>query len=222
MPKKDENKKKRKAPKKNKDKNRPKRSMSSFMFFANNKRPDVKKEFPDMKITDMGKKLGIMWKELDADGKKKYEEMAQQDQKRYAEQMKTYVPPPADSSDSDSDSDSDNKKSKKKRKTKKEKDPNKPKRSMSSYMFYANAKRPEVKEANPGIKATDVVKKISELWKTATESDKKIFEEMASKDKERYQAAMANYKPPAEKKKKKKKESSSSSSSSDSESSETD
>ena len=34
---------------------------------------------------------------------------------------------------------------------KKGKDPNAPKRPMSAYMLFANAKRAEIKAANPGI-----------------------------------------------------------------------
>jgi len=58
-------KRKNKKGKKKKDPNKPKRSMSSFMFFANAKRPEVRAAHPDMKITDVGKKLGELWKAFD-------------------------------------------------------------------------------------------------------------------------------------------------------------
>lgn len=65
--------------------------------------------------------------------------------------MEGYQPPEESSSSSDSDSsDSDNDKKKRKKKKKKVKaDPNKPKRPMSSYMFYTLAKRPDLKTEMP-------------------------------------------------------------------------
>lgn len=61
---------KKKLKRKKKDPLRPKRAMSSFMFFANAKRQEVRSANPELKITDVGKKLGEMWKELSDDEKK--------------------------------------------------------------------------------------------------------------------------------------------------------
>ena len=61
---------KRKKSTKKKDPKKPKRAMSSFMFFANDKRKEVLQAEPSLKITDVGRKLGVLWKELSADDKK--------------------------------------------------------------------------------------------------------------------------------------------------------
>jgi len=175
-----------------KDPNKPKRACSSFMFFANEKRPDLRKEFPTYKITEIGKKLGEMWKALTPDEKKKFDEIAQKDQERYQKAMEGYQPP-----SSSSESESEDEPKKKKRKKKAKKDPSKPKRSMSSFMFFANAKRPQVREKYPNSKITDIGKRLSELWKEIDPDEKKKYEEMAARDKERYAKAMKDYKPPA-------------------------
>lgn len=60
----------RKRRKKAKDPNRPKRALSSFMFFATEKRSEVTKEFPDLKVTEVGKKLADKWRALSAEEKK--------------------------------------------------------------------------------------------------------------------------------------------------------
>jgi hypothetical protein len=66
---------------------------------------------------------------------------------------------------------------------------------MNAYMFFAQANRDKVKgELGDGAKPTQVTKKLGELWKAASEKDKKPFEEQAAKDKERYEKAMADYK----------------------------
>jgi hypothetical protein len=62
----------------------------------------------------------------------------------------------------------------KSKKGKKKKDPNKPKRAMSSFMFFANAKRPEVRSAHPDLKITEVGKKLGEMWKQLEDTEKKV------------------------------------------------
>jgi structure-specific recognition protein 1 len=59
-----------KKTKKEKDPDAPKRNKSAYMFFGNAKRADVKKKFPDLKMTDVSKKIAELWKAIDADDKK--------------------------------------------------------------------------------------------------------------------------------------------------------
>jgi len=135
--------------------------------------------------------------------KKKYEDLAAKDSARYREEKEKYKPPEPDSDDSEEEP--------KKKRKKKEKDPNAPKRAMSSYMFFTQDKRAEVlgelQKSRPGAKIMvgDVAKKLGEMWKTVTTSDKKKYEDLAAKDKERYIKAKAEYgsgKAPAKKKSK--------------------
>jgi len=67
--------------KKNKD--GPKRNKSAYLFFCQDKRADVKKEHPDLKMTEVSKKLAILWKDIGEADKKKYNKMAEEDKKRY-------------------------------------------------------------------------------------------------------------------------------------------
>lgn len=76
---------------------------------------------------------------------------------------------------------------------KKKKDPNEPKRGMSAFMFFANAKRASVKEDNPGIAFGEVGKKLGEMWKALDGDGRKTFEEQAAKDKARYEKDIAAY-----------------------------
>lgn len=184
---------KKRSKKKKKDPSKPKRAMSSFMFFANEHRPVVRKEHPDLKITDVGKKLGEMWKALDDDKKKKYIEMANKDKDRYKGSMEKYQPP-----ESSSESDSDDSRKKKRKKKKKSKDPNKPKRSMSSFMFFANENRSSVRKEHPDLKITEVGKKLADMWKELSKEEKQKYLDMADKDKDRYKKAMDGYKPGTE------------------------
>jgi hypothetical protein len=96
--------------------------------------------------------------------------MALKAKEEYDEKMKSYVAPESNSDESSSSDDEP----KRKRKKKKEKDPNKPKRGMSSFMYFAQAKRPEVKQKHPDLKVPEVGKKLSEMWKELTPEEKEV------------------------------------------------
>ncbi|CAK0784212.1 hypothetical protein CVIRNUC_007416 [Coccomyxa viridis] len=81
-----------------------------------------------------------------------------------------------------------------KKETKKaKKDPNAPKRGLSAFMYFSNAKRDEVKKENPDLAFGEVGKRLGELWKEVTPTEKSKFEEMAKKDKARYEKEKAAY-----------------------------
>jgi len=65
------------------DPNAPKRSLSAYMFFANEQRDIVRSENPGIQFGEIGKLLGEKWKALDAEGKAPYESKAEEDKKRY-------------------------------------------------------------------------------------------------------------------------------------------
>ena len=107
----------------------------------------------------------------------------------------------------------------KEKKEKKVKDPNAPKGPLGSYMLFSADQRPQIKKDFPDLKITEVAKKMGELWKAVDEKvregsmndapaltipltlhlssssqTKKKYEDLAAKDKERYQKEMAKYK----------------------------
>lgn len=82
---------KKKASRKKKDPDAPKRSLSAYMFFANENRDIVRAEHPGISFGQVGKLLGEKWKELDADAKSPYEKKAEEDKKRYEKQKQEYA-----------------------------------------------------------------------------------------------------------------------------------
>lgn len=78
---------------------------------------------------------------------------------------------------------------------KKVKDVNKPKRSTSAYFYYLAHCREEANKAGRSIsKIAEFTKECSAKWREMGETKKKPFEEMAAKDKARYDQQMAAYK----------------------------
>jgi hypothetical protein len=83
-----ETKKRKRKPKK--DPRAPKRNKSAYMCFMATARGKVVAENPEAKQTEIMKLAAGQWRELDEEGKKKYEEMAAKDKERYASELIAY------------------------------------------------------------------------------------------------------------------------------------
>lgn len=79
-----------KKPRKVKDKNEPKKNVTSFVFFGNDMRAKVRSENPGMSMTEVTKELGRRWKELPEEERKQYEQLAKADKERYMTEMDIY------------------------------------------------------------------------------------------------------------------------------------
>jgi len=71
------------------------------------------------------------------------------------------------------------------------KDPNAPKKARSSFIYYCQEHREKVQKSNPGISPKEVSRKLGVMWKALSDSEKKKFETLALKDRERYESDMA-------------------------------
>ena len=85
-------------------------------------------------------------------------------------------------------------KPKKGRKEKKVRDPNKPKKNMTAYLYYTQDRRSACKAENPELGPRDIVKKMGVEWNSMEESAKAPYVEKGNRSKERYDAAMRDYK----------------------------
>ena len=61
-------------------------------------------------------------------------------------------------------------------------------------MIFSAEMRAKVKEENPDFSITDVAKELGVRWKSVTGDEKVKYEELAKKDKERYEREMEEYK----------------------------
>lgn len=73
-----------------KDPDAPKRASGAYVFFTNETRSKVTEDYPGIKFVDMGKELGERWRALTPDGKKKFEELALDDKRRFQVEMQQY------------------------------------------------------------------------------------------------------------------------------------
>lgn len=79
------------------------------------------------------------------------------------------------------------------KKKKVEKDPNAPKKPLTSYIIFCTEKRKSIVDKDPKMPPKDVSRKLAELWKALSESEKTVYSKKAEAEKERYQNEMKNY-----------------------------
>lgn len=70
------------------------------------------------------------------------------------------------------------------------KDPNAPRRPMSAFLAFSQARRSEVKNKNPTLKNTDVSRLLGSIWRTAPLSEKTRFREAEKLEREKYNEKM--------------------------------
>jgi HMG (high mobility group) box len=124
--------------------------------------------------------LAREFKELPEKEARKWAKKAEGDKGRYQDEMKDYVPT------EDPDGGKKGKKAKK--------DPHAPKRNMSAYFLYSIDARPTVKDENPDASFGDIARLISAKFKNLSDKERKIWDDKAVADKERYNAEMEEYK----------------------------
>jgi len=201
-------------PRRKRDEGKPKRGLTAYMLFCQDKRQDLKSQGSDVGFAQTGKLLGEAWKALPEDEKQKYNEAAAKDKIRAQKEMAEYkVEHPEDSDD--------DKKKKKKQpaKKKRKKDPNAPKKPSSAFFMFSKKNRAQIKTDNPAATFGELGKLVGAAWGALDAEGKKEYQELAEEDKKRYEKENAAYLEKAKTTKKKKsssEDSSSDSSSSDS------
>ena len=194
-----------KKTKKIKDPNEPKRIRSSFIYYCQDNRSTVVEEFKqsgeDFKQTEVMVRLGQKWKLLEDDEKTEYIEQASNDRERRTREMESYTRPSDEELEQFIKAPKGEKapkgvKAPKSKKAKVEKDPLAPKRARSSYIFYCLEKREEAKtiveqemiSSGEEKKRTsnNVMKKLGEMWKLTTTTEREEFNYKALVDKDRY------------------------------------
>ena len=174
--------------KKLKDENAPKRPKSGYMFFAEKKRPEIKDAQPELKMIEISKVIGERWKDSTPSTKEKYNNKSEKDKQRYKLEMESYERP----TDEVLLTQKINQKKKRgkpssgEKKKRSKKPEGAPTRGKSAYLFFCQANRPEVKEANPSFKATELMAELGRMWKELPDEEKVEFEEQAAEAKEKY------------------------------------
>jgi structure-specific recognition protein 1 len=69
---------------------KPKRPKTAFMIFAFENRAWIKQQNPGLRIIDLAKLMGTMWKEMSGEEKQPYTAKADLERERYNREMELY------------------------------------------------------------------------------------------------------------------------------------
>jgi len=168
---------------------KPKGRTTAYAFFVQTCRDEHKKLHPDenVQFTEFSRQCSERWKTMSEKEKGKFHEMADEDKERHAKEMENYTPPPGETK---------GRRARRPRGMKKVKDPNKPKRALSAFFYYANEERPKVRASNPDFSVGEVAKELGRQWNELSATEKAPFEKSAADDRARYDEAMKSYKAP--------------------------
>lgn len=170
------------------DPHAPKRNMSAYLLYQNAMRDQFKAQNPGMTFGQLAKYTSHMYKNLTPEEKATWEARAVQDKMRFEHEMASYIPPPG--YDAQGNLIEEYRISKK---VKKVKDPAAPKRARGSFVFFTNVERPKIMQEFPGIKFVEMGTVLGERWRALSPMEKKIYEDMAAKDKIRFNKEMEKY-----------------------------
>lgn len=159
---------------KTKDPNEPKKNKSSYMFFCVDCREEIKTENLGLDNKGIIAEIGSRWKSLketNPDKVKYYEDLAEQDKKRYQDEKGSYVKP-----ESTEEVTSKKTKASKKKETTESKDstPKEPKK-LNAYINFCTKNRETYKSSNPGALPKEITKKLSEGWRALSDSEKESY-----------------------------------------------
>ncbi|XP_003372975.1 high mobility group protein 1.2 [Trichinella spiralis] len=151
---------------------KPRGKTSPYGFFVKMCYEEHKKKYPseNVQVTEISKKCSEKWKTMTQQEKQRFYELAQKDRERYQAEVAAFGGEDA----------------LRKRKRNK-KDPNAPKRALSAFFFFSHAERPEVQKSHPDWKVGQLAQELGRMWKALNDEQKRKYEEMAIKDKARYE-----------------------------------
>ncbi|CAM6119616.1 unnamed protein product [Calypogeia fissa] len=207
-----------KKKKKEKDPRKPKQPASAFFVFSNERRPNMLAE--NLRIPEIGKRLGEEWRALDENSREKYEKIAAEDKARYAAELESYKLKKADELEAAEEQSKEQtlihkaqgmqllkqreqidqaKKTIKEEKLKKKRmkaeavDPNKPKKPLTSYILFVMDNRKAIQQEKPNSTFAEVTATLAVRWQELPEAEKQVWADKAAAGRESYKAAMEDY-----------------------------
>lgn len=168
----------RKAP------NAPKRFKSSYICFFMAKQPEIKEELGQhASVSAISKRSAELWKDLPAEERAHWDDVAAKDKQRYMMEKSTYTGPwqvPWKRA---------------------KRDPSAPKRPMSAFLLFTQGRRAEIKKKYPDMKNTEVSRVLGDMWHNLSDQERAPFQEEEKKNRAEYLVAVENWRKENEAKK---------------------
>ncbi|XP_073118480.1 high mobility group B protein 13-like [Henckelia pumila] len=206
----------KKKSKKERDPLKPKKPLSAYFIFANERRKALLKV--NKNVLDVARITGEEWKNMNEKQRGPYEQMALKNKEQYTQEMELYKQKKEEESENlrkeedelmklqkqeamqllKKKEKTENLIKKSKAKCQKEKgeknvDPNKPKKPASSFLLFRNEAMKRLAEERPGINNSTLSALISVKWKDMSEDEKKVWNNKAGEAMEVYKKEIEEY-----------------------------
>ena len=137
----------------------------------NERRGKFREENPEMKMGQITQALTEVWKKLNDQERKKYEDMNVADKARYEKELEEAGGKPSKAAQKKAEKDGSGA----------------PKKPLSAYFLFLNDNRQKIRDANPDLSMCEQTKLMGAKYRELNEKDKAHYDSLAKRDKERYE-----------------------------------
>ncbi|XP_077249601.1 high mobility group B protein 13-like [Tasmannia lanceolata] len=201
---------------KERDPLKPKKALSAFFLFTNERRAAILAE--NKNVLEAAKITGEEWKNMSEEKRAPYEEIAKKQKEEYLREMDVYKQKKDEEAATLQRNEEEIKKvqkqealqllkkkekteniikktkeKKKKQKEDKKVDANKPRKPASSFIFFSKETRKELLQERPGISNSTLRALVSVKWKELSEAEKQIWSDKAAEAMVAYKKELEEY-----------------------------
>ncbi|KAL4158495.1 hypothetical protein PRNP1_004271 [Phytophthora ramorum] len=157
---------------------------NAYLHFSSARREQLAEVNPAWSVQQVSAELGRQWKSLAAVERKPWVELAQFDKARYHTEAHQHMRQQTDEQPE-----------RPHLPTKRKKRPNEPRQPDTAYICFWKSRRPEVIAENPLLAAPSVSREVGRQWRALPDHERRVWEDMAAKDKLRFQDEIARFQP---------------------------
>ncbi|KAK5641810.1 hypothetical protein RI129_010357 [Pyrocoelia pectoralis] len=171
----------------------PKKPLTTYFQYLVENRSILQKQHPELKQTDVVKKIASNWRNMDIKLKEKYEEIYRKESTAYEEEHSKYLSSLTDEQLKALKKVNADKRVKRNKRVVRKlwRDTSKPKRPLTNFGYFIQEKR-ELPE-NKGQKLADLLNKYKEAWNKLSDDGKEKYTQMFKHDQERYHAEIKKW-----------------------------
>lgn len=169
----------------------PKRPLTGYMRFAQEQRPQVTRQYPDVKAIEIVKKIAEQWRVLTPDQKRPFEQAALADRNMYKMAMQRYQAQLTPEQSAALVEEKRQKRAKRKaiRKKRELNTLGKPKRPRNGFNIFMSEHFEEAR----GVTMPSKLKTLMDDWRNLHASQKQVYMQLAEDDKVRYKNEMKTW-----------------------------
>ncbi|XP_058127808.1 high mobility group protein DSP1-like [Anopheles coustani] len=165
---------------------KPRGRLTAYAFFLQACREEQVQQGQIIRFSEFARKCARQWNMLPDIEKEQFYVKAQQDKERYTQEYNQYIEEMQNSQPSKA-------MTMRRKKQKRTKDPNEPKRALTAFFYYCFDERKTAKELNPQLSFGGISKVLGRMWSEADDVVRQKYEQMAERDKLRYEQEMTEY-----------------------------